>query len=136
MMITLNGKQSTIANDSYLSLFPKMSIEDKRELIQDIAKGIVANCYNGQVVPCDIAHTMEAVTRAFWGVRCGTSINIDFKRNEKKSPRAAATLGGIVVSAGRKKLFTMWLYYKGAGNQLEGDSIKVTYEYTEYECPK
>ena len=134
-MITLNEKQPTASND-YLSLFPQMSIEDKRKLIQDTAKGIVANCYNGQPVPCDIANTMEAVTRAFWGVRSGTSINIDYKQNEKKSPRAAATLGGIIVSAGRKKLFTMWLHYKGAGNQSEGGTIKVSCEYEEYECPK
>ena len=138
-MITLNGKMPTIGDSDHVSLFAQMSIEDKREYLQDTAMGIIANCYASVPIPCDIAYGMEVAVRAFWNVPSAVTINIDYARHGKRLIHTADTLGYITVSVGKKKLFTMWQHfpdYVRIGSRLEGHTVKAYREYTEHTRPK
>ncbi len=138
-MITLNGKMPTIGDTDNISLFSQMSIEDKRDYIQDTAMGVIANCYVSQPIPCDIAYGMEIAVRSFWNVPSAAIINIDYARHGKRLMRTADTLGYITVSVGKKRLFTMWQHLPDnarIGSRLEGRVVKACREYTEHTRPK
>ena len=108
------------------------------ELIQDCAMGITSQCWAMAMITPETVNALELLARRYWGIPSHIELTFEYGDKGTRLNTTIQTLGYLTVSAGKKKLFTMWQHlpkHDPIDFHFTNIQMVAVREYTEHATP-